>query len=89
MKTTYIDNTKLAAACGLQPGEAYEQVEECRTHEIRFDFCGRIVEVWFDEMAGPLSQWKAFCAGIGTKSGLERADVIARIKTAIRSENFQ
>ncbi len=89
MKTSYVDNSKLAAALGLQPGEGYEQTEECHTHETAFTFCGRKVEVWFDEMAGPFSQWNAFSAGIGTKSGLERADVIARIKTAIRSENFQ
>lgn len=83
MTTRYIDNTKLAVAMGLQPGEAYEQSEECYTNITKHHFMDREFEAMFDEMAGPLSQWKAFCLGIGTISGLEREKVIDEMKRKI------
>jgi hypothetical protein len=83
MKTRYIDNAPLGKALGLQPGELYEAEEECHTCISHYTHKGREFEVYFDEMAGPLSQWKAFCQGIGTRSGLERDFVVKAMRLAI------
>ena len=79
-KTFYRDNSRAISLLGLQPGEAYEQSDECHTRQSFFYHNGRKIEVYFDEMAGPLSQWKAFCMGVGTVSGLERSNVIHTMK---------
>lgn len=86
MTTRYANNEALAQSLGLQPGEAYEQAEECHTCISHYKHNGRAFEVYFDEMAGPLSQWKAFCMGIGTRSGLEREEVIKAMRAAIENK---
>ena len=83
MNTRYINNAAAAKAFGLQPGEAYEQEEECHTSIAHYTHNGVDFEIYFDEMAGPLSQWKAWCKGIGTRSGLERDFVLAAMRLAI------
>lgn len=74
---------KLEEALGLQPGELYGADEQCHTCETKHTYRGRPFDVFYDEMAGPLSQWKAFCAGIGTISGLKRDKVIAEMRQRI------
>lgn len=86
MKTRYIDNEPLAKSLGLQPGEAYEQAEECHTCISHYEHKGRSFEVYFDEMASPFSQWKAFCLGIGTRSQMEREKVIRAMQLAIEAK---
>ena len=83
MKTRYINNEPLGQALGLQPGELYEHSEECHTHIAHYEHRGVEFEVFFDEMAGALSQWKAFAPGIGTRSGMERDSVIKAMRVAI------
>ena len=83
MRTRYIDNAKLVSALGLQAGEGYEQTEECHTHLTDYEHNGVAFEVYFDEMASPFSQWKSFCAGIGTRSHMEREKAIRAMQIAI------
>ena len=71
---------------GLQPGELYGADEQCFTKETRHTYKGRAFEVFHDEMAGPLSQWKAFCPGIGTVSNLERSAVIEAMRKRIENK---
>ena len=82
-KTRYVDFSPLVQAMGLQPGEDYGQAEECHTHITQHTFKSVKFEVFYDEMASPLSQWKAFAAGIGTKSAMERETVIDLMHKAI------
>jgi hypothetical protein len=88
MTTRYFNHAAAGAALGLQQGELYEQEEECHTHITQHTHKGVSFEVWYDEMAGPLSQWKAFAAGLGTKSGLERDEVIQNMRVAIERMKF-
>ena len=88
MKTRYRDNTALVKALGLQPGEDYGAAEECHTCITQHTHQNHPFEVFFDEMAGPLSQWKAFALGIGTQSGLDRDDVIRNMQEVIERKTM-
>ena len=83
MTTRYRNNEKLGQSLGLQPGECYDQEEECHTCISHHEYRGRKFEVYYDEMASAFSQWKAFCMGIGTRSQMVRENAIAAIKLAI------
>lgn len=72
-------------AFGLQPGEAYGADEICHTDETEHTFSGRTFQVFYDQMSGPLTQWKAFCHGLGTLGRRDRADVIAAMQARIQS----
>ena len=81
--THYHSDTQLVQAFGLQPGEDYGEAEECFTDITKHQHSNRDFEVYFNQTAGPLSQWTAFCLGIGTKSGLDRDTVIQHMQIAI------
>lgn len=81
--TRHYNHNAAGMALGLQSGELYEQEEECHTCISHYEHNGRKFEVYFDEMAGPFSQWKAFCQGIGTRSQMVRDDVIKAMRIAI------
>ena len=50
--TRYVNNEPLGRLMGLQPGECYEQAEECYTDITMHDWRGESFEVCFDQMAG-------------------------------------
>lgn len=78
--------TNLEKRLGLEAGELYGADEQCFTCQTRHTYHGRTFEVFYDEMASPLSQWKAFCVGIGTVSALERETVIAEMRKRINPQ---
>lgn len=83
MRSRFIDRSGTEHFYGLQSGELYEQTEECHTHITNHRSNGRSFEVFYDEMASPLSQWKAFSQGIGTVSGWERERVIEAMRVKL------
>jgi hypothetical protein len=88
MKTRSIDQSELVKAVGLQPDEDYGEADICHTDITMHTHKGYAFEVYYDQFAGPMSQWKAFCMGIGTKAQLERDDVIAEMRGAIDRKEF-
>ena len=76
----------LEKAVGVQPGELYEAEEQCHTDITQHTWKGRAFEVYYDQMAGPLTQWKAWCMGIGGRSNEDRDAVIAAMRQAIEND---
>lgn len=77
--------TPIEKALGLQAGEAYGEYEQCHTDQTKHSFMGKPFDVYYDQLAGCSSQWKAFCMGIGTISRHDRKQVIAAMRTRIHS----
>lgn len=80
MKTKHMTTEQWEKVFGVEPGELYGANEHCYTDTTKHTFNGRAFDVFYDQMAQPLSQWKAFCIGIGTISNLEREAVIAEMR---------